>query len=176
MSVTGNDLAKEVNDLAKDVAMIVSKQLEVGDGPCKFYLVFEGDDIRYLRAFYDKGRMFFSVGTCEQEWNFPMVLNEPDIAYEWFMNGRTRRYASRSDLNPELERLLNSSVTWLVNSETKKRIPYKSSHNIRLYVNICKNEHVVNPVANFDKKLQFDEKRRTGSDSESDDSLRLEID
>lgn len=70
-----------VNELRQDLATLILKQMEVGDGPCKFYLLVDKKDAhqiplyhraqsypveptqKYLQAFYVKGRMFFSVQT-----------------------------------------------------------------------------------------------------------------
>ena len=161
-----NDFAKEVNDLAKDVAMIVSKQLEVGDGPCKFYLVRVGDfETTFLRAFYDKGRMFFSVQRCNR-FDSKMVLDEPNIAWDWF-----QQLSDKFD-----GRIPRGKIsTYLVNPETKQRIRYKS-HTLLLYVNMCKNAHIPNPVENFDRRLRVHVEQGNDSDDESNDRFEIDLD
>jgi hypothetical protein len=145
MSVTANDLAK-------DVAMIVSKQLEIGDGPCKFYLFMCGDDNlkdkRFLQAFYDKGHMFFSVQRAVQrelelDISFKVVFDEPALAFEWFR----KEYGRRSSYQ---EHFLYMT---LVNTETKQSIRYSCSRGYHTYVNMCKNAQVVNPVADYHEEI-----------------------
>lgn len=153
-----------VNELRQDLATLILKQMEVGDGPCKFYLVADKKDApvtryrlnesypleptqKYLQAFYVKGRMFFSVQTS----SIYVYDHEIETREDFITTPQSSAFKMKFDDARNAFQMfwpVRRPDEWnifLIDAETKNAIPY-CGHGLDVYINMCKNGHIVDPV------------------------------
>ena len=157
-----------------DIANIVLKQMEIGDGPCKYLLQHReivrepGQDtftnVSILHAFIRRGKMFFSV----EKNGYTFTFDDPDIAWNALVWSSTPENDQVSEivhidarvvtqahippgqiLAPENWLFYQTSLRWAMDDFC----PWKSNSNaieakvhLNIYINMCKNACIPNPV------------------------------
>lgn len=140
-----------VNSLAADVASMVLRELKAKDGPCRFLLQIywkrdilfnEGidEDVRYLQAFRDYGKLRFSVqknavSYCEAQ-KVQYLFPDPASAAREFL----LREPHTAGFKPVVY-LMDSK-----NMQFKTLFENFSVDRMEDYVKIIENEHITNPV------------------------------